>query len=462
MSNKVLSLIFIVVFGLSTCTTAEYYSGGTGEPNDPFIIATPEDLNDIGNHNEHLDKNFVLINDVNLAGFTASQFNIIGFFTGVFDGNGKKISNFSYTSAGNYIGLFGYVSAEDAQIKDLGLIDPNIDAGTGRCAGALVGYVDQGTISGCYAEGGRISGKNYVGGLVGINSGTISNCYATGNVDGNNDWIGGLVGSNTGLITKCYSTSNVHGRHGTGGLVGFHAHNGMISWCHATGNSSGNGASGGLVARSDSGAVITNCYSTGDTNGNDFVGGIVGYHEDSTVTNCYSHSRITADSYAGGLVGHTVGSTITNCYSTGKVTANNVFGGLVGNRHNSIIQASFWDKQTSSVPYSPGGVGKTTVKMKTKSTFTDAGWDFIAETENGTEDIWTINEHIDYPRFVWQLVDCAGDFGVDFTDYAALANFWLNQNCTDSNNCAGTDFDFSGSMDFTDLGALAQHWLQSN
>jgi len=31
-----------------------------------------------------------------------------------------------------------------------------------------------------------------------------------------------------------------------------------------------------------------------------------------------------------------------------------------------------------------------------------AGWDFVGETANGTEDIWWILEGQDYPRLWWQ------------------------------------------------------------
>jgi len=34
--------------------------------------------------------------------------------------------------------------------------------------------------------------------------------------------------------------------------------------------------------------------------------------------------------------------------------------------------------------------------------FLDIGWNFIVGTENGTEDIWMIDEGRDYPRFWWQ------------------------------------------------------------
>ena len=46
--------------------------------------------------------------------------------------------------------------------------------------------------------------------------------------------------------------------------------------------------------------------------------------------------------------------------------------------------------------------GKTTAQMRRAGTFLDAGWDFIGETENGTEDIWWIDEGVDYPRLWWE------------------------------------------------------------
>ena len=48
--------------------------------------------------------------------------------------------------------------------------------------------------------------------------------------------------------------------------------------------------------------------------------------------------------------------------------------------------------------------------MQTAGTFLDAGWVFVGETENGTEDIWCILEGQDYPRLYWEL----------FVDYSVL------------------------------------------
>jgi hypothetical protein len=40
-------------------------------------------------------------------------------------------------------------------------------------------------------------------------------------------------------------------------------------------------------------------------------------------------------------------------------------------------------------------------------TFLEAGWDFVGETDNGTEDIRWIEEGKDYPRLWWEQGDGA-------------------------------------------------------
>ena len=135
------------------------YSGG-GTEVDPYIISTPAEMNDIGNNPGHFGSYFKLTADIDLGAYTGTSFNIIGPnsttpFTGVFDGNDHTISNFTYSSTGtDYIGLFGCVDDQDAEIKNLGLIDPNVDAGSGSYVGSLVGRLENGTITACYAEGG--------------------------------------------------------------------------------------------------------------------------------------------------------------------------------------------------------------------------------------------------------------------------------------------------------------------
>ena len=68
------------------------YSGGTGEPNDPYQIATAADLIALGETPADYDKHFILTADIdldpNLPGRKVFDKAVIGTFTGVFDGNG--------------------------------------------------------------------------------------------------------------------------------------------------------------------------------------------------------------------------------------------------------------------------------------------------------------------------------------------------------------------------------------
>ena len=175
-----------------------------------------------------------------------------------------------------------------------------------------------------------------------------------------------------------------------------------ITNCYATGNVSGDLYVGGLVGWNSD--PITNSYAMGSITGNDKVGGLVGWN-DWAITNCYSAGPVTGTTDVGGLVGWNKG-TITNCYSAGSVVGNIFVGGLVGWTiiwEWGAVTDSFWDIETSGLLSSAGGTGKTTAEMQMQSTFAEAGWDFVDETENGTRDIWWILEGQDYPRLWWQI-----------------------------------------------------------
>jgi len=76
-------------------------------------------------------------------------------------------------------------------------------------------------------------------------------------------------------------------------------------------------------------------------------------------------------------------------------------GGLVGNNNSATCTNSFWDTQTSNQSTSACGTGKLTYQMKTRSTFTNAGWDFINAT--GYSDHWGIDgiNNSGYPFLTW-------------------------------------------------------------
>ncbi len=263
-------------------------SRGSGTAEDPYLIYTATQMDEIGQHSEDWSSHFILMADIDLAAYTGTAFNIIGTytspdwtrFTGSFDGGGHIIRNFTYTissNGGRYFGLFGNVSGE---IKDLGMTNVNVHTWRGDHVGGLVGGL-LGSISNCFVDGGGVSGDDAIGGLVGSNEGTVSNCYATSSASGNT-YVGGLVG---------------------------------LNWY----------------------GTITNCYATGSVSG-------IGWQ--------------------------------------------NVLGGLVGGNRGTVSN-SFWDTETSGQSTSAGGTGKTTAEIQTKSTFTDAGWNF--------DSVWDIIESQTYP-----------------------------------------------------------------
>ena len=421
----------------------EKYGGGTGEPNDPYLIFDANQMNAIGANPGDWDKNFLLCADIDLSGFTGTSFNIIGTyyplhpFIGVFDGSGHTISNFTYDSNDtDYIGLFGYVGkwGVNEEIKNLGLFDPNLDAGTGRNVGSLVGYLVNGTITNCYVQGGSVLGAFDVGGLVGHNWSTIDNCYSAGSVSGRTN-VGGLVGwNNSGTITNCYSTSSVSGNNNVGGLMGI------------------------------GGGTITNCYATASVSGKHLIGGLIGENYYGTISNCYATGSVAGTgSWVGGLVGVNWG-VITNCYSAGSVSGNNNVGGLVGDKWQGEVTYSFWDTETSGQTASAGGTGLPTAQMQTQSTFTDAGWDFVGERINGSEDIWMMTcEGMSYPKLSWWQ-PVLGDYfcpdGVDMIDMEHLALHWLDTGCDETNDyCDWAEISNDSTIDFTDFAILADNWL---
>ncbi|MCD4830403.1 MAG: hypothetical protein K8R02_01185 [Anaerohalosphaeraceae bacterium] len=146
--------------------------------------------------------------------------------------------------------------------------------------------------------------------------------------------------------------------------------------------------------------TIEECCATGSLSGDDRIGGLVGNNNNGNINNCYAQiSIIGDDSKIGGLVGYSYNGNISYCYSTGAVSGSADVGGLIGSGNSDTITACFWDVQTSGTFTSAGGTGKTTSEMQEESTFTDAGWDFLGETVNGTSYIWTIESgNVDYPR----------------------------------------------------------------
>ncbi len=490
-------LSVLLIICLLVLPAGAQYGGGTGQPHDPYLIYTAEQMNEIGANWKDWDKHFKLMADIDLSTYAGTDFNIIGrgntnAFRGIFDGNNNKISRLTSTKR-DYTGLFGYVKDSTAEIKNLGLVAPNIKAEGGSNVGSLVGYLDEGTIANCYAADGSVTGKESVGGLVGYNEGgEIKGCYATSRVSGDEE-VGGLVGYLRGTIDNCYAKSNVSGDKYIGGLVGRNR-SGSITNSMASGRASVEEREVGGLVGNNSGSVV-NCFAGGDVLGGRTVGGLAGTNY-GTITCSYSSSSVSSEGSAGGLVGNN-SNIVSNCYATGGVTGDysvgglvgaNIWpgkiiccysigaaggtmyvGGLVGYNDEAIIKTSFWDIQTSGLNNMCGreryGIGchdakgKTTAGMQTKGTFFSAGWDFVLESENGTEGIWSICEGLDYPQFTWQfrLGDFNNDTRVDFRDFAVFAERWLESDHSFF-WCRGADLTNDGKVDFDDLKEFTKKW----
>ncbi|HOL20806.1 MAG TPA: hypothetical protein PK813_11275 [Candidatus Hydrogenedens sp.] len=405
-----------------------------------IYIDTIEKLQKIGKDpNYPLNGEYILTQDIDATATRnwngGTGFEPIGdanAFTGKFNGNNKKIIGLYINTnnpAGGLVGLFAGI-AEGGEVYNLGL--ENIDITEGSMYDVFIGGlagINAGTITQCYSTGtvdsyggGREEAGTFVGGLTGINFGTITQCYSTGTVDSygggkEEDFVGGLTGINFGTITQCHFKGTVNSSGGgpvTGGLIGINF--GTITRCYSIGTVSSSGEfllAGGLIG--GNGGVLTLCYSSGSVSvsGITFasVGGLVGFNsisdEDSAsqnciISECYSTSFVNGEVspgsegdsglLGGGLVGYNA-STIQRCYSIGQVKGTGAqgasiqLGGLVGYNEGGTITSSYWNKTTSGLNTSDGGIGKTTNEMKQKATY--VGWDF--------NNVWTIDDGQSYP-----------------------------------------------------------------
>jgi len=374
-------------------------SAGNGTEDDPYQIASLENLYWIAADTLNFHSHYIQTADINAAetrnwfvgnhdndpetpdepmgwkpigGF--SEVEALGRFSGSYDGQGHIIdslyineitTNFEYSNT--TVGLFGFT--DNCELSNIRLTNVSI---TGVDAGALIGC-------------GRYN--------------IVSNCFSTGDVFGS--WCaGGLIGEGSGNIEKCYSTANITGYNTTGGLIGYFLA-GEIMQSYSTGsvmciNENPHSGVGGLAG--DNGGVIRNCFSSSSVEGLNIFG----------------------------FTGHNYGSgRCENSYCYGNLTGEAV----TGFSTSSDAPGCFWDVDATGVPEDSltwtQAVGLTTVEMKSHSTFTDAGWDFVGESVNGTEDIWDMDgvTNNGYPFLAWMSTT-----GIEEDDNLQPVEFTLSQN----------------------------------
>jgi len=446
--------VFLGTMGLCATARGVEFAGGTGEPNDPYQIATPAQLLSIGNDKVLLQKHYILVNTIDLAD-TAVYITVFrSVFTGSFDGKGYTIRNFGTEEIPVGGGLFSRIGS-GGEVRNLGIVNAYVQSsgvlagrneGTVRdcyCTGAvvsdskggLIGNNARGTVTDCYSEA-EVCGPNNVGGLIGANSGIVSRCHSSGKVTGLRN-VGGLIGAcggENGQVSFCYSTSEVTGINYVGGLIGYSL--GVVSDCNSSGAVTGTGGdTGGLIGYNR--GWISSCYSTSPVTGTQYVGGLVGTNAgyDSyliprgQISSCYVDANVVSEGpYAGGLVGYNWAASIESCYTTGLVTAPDYLGGLVGySDSDSSIATSysaarlaipadslyvgglvgdgaadnsyFLDPADGGGPDNGIGVPLTDDEMRQQASF--VGWDFSGTTDDAEAALWFMPQDA-YPILIWQ------------------------------------------------------------
>jgi hypothetical protein len=222
-----------------------------------------------------------------------------------------------------------------------------------------------------------------------------------------------------------------------GALIGCIESGAVIRCTVKGGFVSGDHSVGGLLGWATL-AELTCCSTDTTVSGkNFFTGGLIANIGHGQVSNSYSVSTVTGDSYVGGLIGlFNSGGFIHNCFSAASVSGTEYVGAFIGKHWDwGTYSKCFWDNTINpSLPGisnrdDPNVVGLPTEDMHQMATFTNAGWDFIGESTNGTDDIWDICDGTNYPRHVWDRVfnDFVCPYGITLTDFAALAAVWLSE-----------------------------------
>jgi hypothetical protein len=427
------TLVFAFCAGVTTAAT---FAGGTGEPNDPYQVATAEQLMSVSSDPNLHDKCFILTDDIDLdptlpgrevflqavlqwsvtvtssvGSSTVSATSPLS-FEGRFDGNGHVVRNGVICAARNggfflSIGTRGTVYNLHLENVFVGDLDSpyddttEISFTTKTYRGALAG-VNGGTISECSATGtvlAIIMGEGFGGGLIGENLGLVSGSHADCQVTGYG--AGGLVGINEtrGQVISCSSDGLVYGASDTGGLVCINA--GTVQRCGTTSYVWG-ASVGGMISRNE-GTVRESRAAATIINSSDYPslssafhlpssGGLV-CENDGNVENCYATGAALPGVTYDGLVSLNLLGTVSMCYSTSPSLAT---GGLAPVKYVYYLDPNKPQDQTYD-PYTYGrGIPLSPEEMKQRASF--IGWDFHT--------VWTICEGRDYPRLKWENIQC--------------------------------------------------------
>ena len=404
--------LFLISMSLLLFLFISKVEAATGTILDPYLIYDCTELQNIKNN---LTASYALAKSIDCSD-TVSWDNGQGFlpigttaapFTGSLNGRGYVISGLMIKRMTmDNVGMFANAIGPSS-FKNINLQNVNI-TGNGF-VGSLIGYADVNVDAANILVSGTVSGHDGIGGIFGRFRGNmLRNAHFKGNITGDES-VGGIAG-----------------------LIRF----ATVSYSSFQGDMKGYDRIGGIAGQLTSPVTLEKVYVTG-TLANDAVnsfgrfGGLVGNASQVTVRDSYSYASVTCggnctNGEIGGAFGYIDNSAISNVYSAGLVTTTHTKkGGFIGNGVSNTITSSYWDSEASELTTSAGGVSKTTVQMKTKTTFT--GWDFV--------DIWSIDglKNDGYPFLLPPDLFPPGDVknltSSETTNTITL--FWQNPNDSD-------------------------------
>ncbi len=278
-------------------------------------------------------------------------------FKGVFDGNGRTISNLVITAtaeADAAIGMFGIV--DGGTVQNIVFQNVDIDVPTSEMAAAAVGMLTGGgRVSGIEVHG-RISATRGLGAVVGrvTKDGHVSDCRNYATISGTGANVGGIVGAAyyttegaTMTIDNCTNYGTITCTAGvTGGIVGLSA--AQVSNCVNEATITGNGADvAGIVAEQQNAGSVTGCINRGDIINHSTAygtGGIIGWVRYNGATSNYPAKNVI---------------TVSGNTNYGSIQGGNDAGGIVGTVYNlGIIEQNYnYAPNLSAQTFAAGIVG---------------------------------------------------------------------------------------------------------
>ncbi|MFN3283854.1 MAG: carboxypeptidase-like regulatory domain-containing protein, partial [Pseudothermotoga sp.] len=221
----------------------EDFGGGQGTSDDPYVIVTAQQLNNMRNY---VDKHFRQIRDIDLDdlkikvdpveyNWTPVATDSTEAFTGSYDGMGFEIKNAvigGKTDSDQYFGFFAYVTGATIKNIILNNFQVNYDA---SYSGIFAGCIESSVIENIVIKNSSITESSYIGGFTGYtSSSTITNCTienTTVKADPDNGgyYVGGFVAdANATLFKNCLMRNvQVHSANSSNMMGGFVASSNM-------------------------------------------------------------------------------------------------------------------------------------------------------------------------------------------------------------------------------------------